>query len=232
MEKSGRKHPRISSRIRVEFIEKSKTESTTVNVSRNGVFIRGESKRAVNGLVRLRFFIPPDNKSLEIFGRITWQGSREDIKGIGVHFMELASKDRDRWIEYVSLVEQLDAGESASTSGPCPTPTHEPEQERRKDPRTESSFMVRFKTKKNLESFVTKNLSQGGMFLSTPVLKSIGTKIQVVIIHPTSGKDFDLAAEVVRVNEKATEEEAKGMALKFLPLENEKDDELKTFLAD
>jgi c-di-GMP-binding flagellar brake protein YcgR len=90
--------------------------------------------------------------------------------------------------------------------------------------------MVRFRNTKRLEEFISQNLSTGGMFLSTPVLKPEGEKVSVVVIHPISGKDFSIDAEVVRVNRLPTETEAKGMALQFLNLVDDKKNELESFL--
>lgn len=211
----------------MEFLDKNRTAGATINVSRNGVCLASSTPRAVNGLVRLKLFLPPNEDPIEIFGKVAWQGVTRSEAGIGIHFLEIESRDRDRWVEFVSQVERLNAGDTAST----PSSAQEsPVVERRASPRTTASFMVRFRSRKRLDEFVSQNLSAGGMFLSTPVLRPEGEKVSVVIIHPISGKDFSIDAEVVRANRTATENEMKGMALKFLNLDDEKQTELEAFL--
>jgi len=225
--KEKRRAPRISSRIRSEFLEKNRVEAITLNVSRNGIFVQTDAARPLNSLVRLKVYIPPDQRTIEIFGRVARKGTFEDKSGIGIHFLELASADREAWLSYVALVEKLNAGSTDSLSPSAPLPRSE----RRSSPRTSASFMVRFKSTQRLEEFVSQNLSEGGMFLATPVLKPVGERIQVVVIHPTSAKDFEIEAEVIRINEEPTEDEPKGMALKFISLNQQRQAELKTFLA-
>ena len=221
MDQERRSNPRIAARVRVEFVERNKVETLTLDVSRNGMFVQGEVSRPANSFVRLRLFLPPAGQAVEVFGRVVRAGAIRGAPGIGINFLETPSADRDRWLDFVSQVENLDVS---------PEKGADPARDRRKAPRTESSFMVRFKSKEGLEGFFSKNLSAGGMFLPTPVLKPVGTKVQLVIIHPVNDKDFDLEAEVVRVNEDKTPEEPKGMALKFSSLTPERESQLKDFI--
>lgn len=198
-------------------------ESQTLNVSRNGIFVR-DVAQAENSLVRLRLYVPPDQYKIEIFGRVAWKGEVGGMKGAGIHFLNLDSADRDHWITFVAQVENLDhAGEPSK-------PTLGTSAERRTAPRHKASYMVRFRSPERLQDFITTNLSSGGMFLGTPVLKNLGDRVQVVLVHPDQDKDFELEAEVVRINDTPSEAEAKGMALKFLELSTERKEALDLFL--
>ncbi len=215
---------RIASRIRVIFLEKTRTETTTLNVSRNGIFVQDKGERPLNSLLRLLLHPPGEESAIELLGRVAWKGSVEDVKGVGVHFLKLDSDDRDRWIRFVSQVEALDALD------PLAGAPEKKQTDRRSARRKMASFMVRFKTKARLDEFVSTNISSGGMFLETPVLKPEGEQVQIVIVHPDHDRDFEILAEITRVNPTKTESESKGMALKFLELTDETEKELREFL--
>ncbi len=220
---------RVSSRIRVEVLEKNRVETISLNVSRNGIFIKEAADRPLNSLVRLRVYPPEEPKAIELLGRVAWKGSVEGTAGVGVHFLKLDSDDRDRWVEFVAQVEALDTIDPLSDHPHIPS-IPEATSERRSAPRKLASFMVRFRTSERLREFVTRNVSTGGMFLETPVLKNLGDQVQVVIVHPDLDRDFEILAKVARLNPKKTDAEPKGMALEFLDLGEERQKELDTFL--
>ena len=138
----------------------------------------------------------------------------------GIDFHQIESTARERWIDFVSEIEKLNQT-SLGAAERVP--------ERREAPRTASSFMVRFKNMTGMENFFTKNISSGGMFLKTPVLRKEGEKIQIVVIHPVTHRDVELEAQVVRVDKQPTDEGKKGMALEFSSLDDDRKEELKSF---
>jgi uncharacterized protein (TIGR02266 family) len=222
-----RRFGRIHSKVRCEFIERKKIDTFTVNVSRNGIFVADTTERHTNNLVRLKLYPPPDNKPIEIFGRVAWKGNVRNQNGYGIQFLKLDSNDRNQWVEYVAQVETLDGGHSASSHHHSPTAAAP---EKRTSPRSKASFMVRFRTAERLEQFVSHNLSEGGMFLSTPVLRATGDRVQVVLVHPETDEDFEIEAEVAHVNPVDSEEGKKGMGLKFISLSEESKVALDAFI--
>jgi uncharacterized protein (TIGR02266 family) len=226
-----RHHDRISARVRVVIIGRAAVESTTVNVSRNGIFLQDKTDRPVNGVVRLRLFLPPDRSTIEVLGRVAWQGKKGGSQGTGIQFLNLDTNDRKRWLKFISEVENLEASSrSIRVDEAMQEESRAVEEERRNTPRTRASFMVRFRSKNRLEHFVTNNMSSGGMFLPTPVLRPVGERVQVVIIHPDTEQDFEIEAEVAHVNEVTGDKGPKGMGLKFLALSEEARTALDEFL--
>ncbi|MFH1018134.1 MAG: PilZ domain-containing protein [Pseudomonadota bacterium] len=232
MDTNRRHNDRISAKIRAQIVGRQTVETSTVNVSRNGVFLKDTAQRPVNGVVRIRLYLPPEQAVVNILGRVAWSGKKSGFDGVGVQFLNLDTDARKKWIEFVAHVENLDASNhSIRTDEPSREPSPPVEAERRATPRTLASFMVRFSSKNRLEHFMTNNLSQGGMFLRTPVLRQVGERVQVVIIHPDTEEDFEIDAEVAHVNEQTTEQAPKGMGLKFISLTPEVEKALNEFIA-
>jgi c-di-GMP-binding flagellar brake protein YcgR len=215
--------PRITAELRVEILDKTPFETKTVNISQNGVLLLASHSREVNDFVRLRIFLPPHFQSIEILGRVANQNKKNEKETLGIHFIELDSQERNQWLEYVSKVESLTEALKAESSA-----THTLA-ERRKTGRTAEVFVVRFKEGKKFEEFITKNMGTGGMFLSTPISKSLGEKVQVVIVHPVTDRTFEMEAEIVRVEGDSTSQKRMGMALHFLGMDETKEKELQEF---
>ncbi len=208
----------------MHFLEKTPAEGKTLNVSRNGILVDTSLEREVNSFVRLRIKVPPTQAPIEVYGKVARLQASEKKTALGIQFLELDSEARNLWLEYVAEVESLSCptapGSAPGSSGG----------DRRQSERSSASFLVRFRAKENLAEFATKNLSTGGMFLATPVLKPIGEQIRVVMIHPTTDQEFELGAEVVRTNSEPTDQEPKGMALKFQELGDPEQERLQEFL--
>ncbi len=236
VENEQRRSDRISSRIRAEIIGRRTVETYTVNVSRNGVFLRDKAEHQVNSVVRVRLFLPPEKIVINVLGRVAWRGQKDSFDGVGIQFLNMDTDARKTWLEFVAQVESLDATSRSihveePPEKPAPLPSPPPEPERRTTPRTRASFMVRFRSKNRLEHFMTNNLSQGGMFLKTPVLRQVGERVQVVIIHPDTELDFEIEAEVAHINEQTSEKGPKGMGLKFVAITPELQQALAQFIA-
>ena len=224
-----RKFNRISSRIPVEILEKGGIKTTTINVSRSGIFIEDTVERMMNSLVRVKLIVPPNQTLIDVFGRVVWKGKVAGINGVGINFHTLEGNQQKTWVEYVLEVEKLDAAypsHGASVSGAT---TGIPV-ERVNEEKAMASFMVRHKDRDRFDKFVEHDLGGGGMFLKTPVLKPEGERVNVVIVHPESDEEFEMEAEVVRVNAVSNGEQPKGMALKFITPSPDRLAELERFL--
>jgi len=100
---------------------------------------------------------------------------------------------------------------------------------RRKKPRFVASFLVRLKDKERLKKFYTKDISTGGMFLKTPLLKKQGDDVEVVLVHPETDQEFHLGGTVVRV-ESSQEMASRGMAIEFHYLARNREEALLGFI--
>jgi Tfp pilus assembly protein PilZ len=58
--------------------------------------------------------------------------------------------------------------------------------------------MLRVPDRESLRALVQRDIARGGMFLKTPLVKEVGEKIAVVIVHPETDEEFHLDGTVVR----------------------------------
>ena len=77
-------------------------------------------------------------------------------------------------------------------------------QERRKDPRLTVNFIVSYRIEKSAESFdlsQTKNLSQGGMLLTTNKAFDIGTRLAMILRFPLVPQKIEMTGIVIESKE-------------------------------
>lgn len=204
---------RVTAQLRVEFLGDPPKETRSINISHNGLLIEAEHTHEIDTFVRLRVYTPPDQQPFEVLCRVASQIQKQGRDAIGIQFVEISPEDQKRWLEYVLKVEKLTSGK-----------------ERRKSSRLQDAYVVRFKSRDRLEEFFTKNISSGGLFISTSSTKSLGDRVQVVLVHPESGDVFELEAEVSRLDGQGATGKPMGMALKFSDLDGRKEEALKKFL--
>jgi Tfp pilus assembly protein PilZ len=100
---------------------------------------------------------------------------------------------------------------------------------RRRHPRYAATFLIRLPDRGELNSYYSKDISTGGTFLRTTLLKQVGDLLELLLIHPETDQEFGLAAKVVRVVEAPCESE-QGMGLAFEPLSPAQRDKLEIFI--
>ncbi|NOZ85143.1 MAG: hypothetical protein GXP49_02545 [Deltaproteobacteria bacterium] len=96
-------------------------------------------------------------------------------------------------------------------------------------PRFVASFMVRMKDRKSLKRFYTRDISAGGMFVKTPLLKKKHSKVELVILHPETDDEFRLAGTVVRIQD-GSDGKQKGLAIRFDDLDSKIEKALSDFI--
>lgn len=112
---------------------------------------------------------------------------------------------------YTSLAPALPVGES----------------EKRGDGRFACRFRVRFKSTEDLASVVfAGDVSVGGMFLETEAELALGQLIQLDVVHPTSGKAFQLKASIRWRGEKQGK---RGVGVQFVNMSVDQAVEFESF---
>ncbi len=118
---------------------------------------------------------------------------------------------------------------AATTPTPLPpTPDKEPPV-RRANPRFISCFMLQIKTRDKLREMYTRDISVGGLFISTPMPNRVNKTVQLVLVHPATKEEFQLAGEVVRVQAEGPPSQ-RGVALKLAPLPPEREAALLAYI--
>jgi len=127
-------------------------------------------------------------------------------------------------------VEDLSEFEEAYESGDSGQfMTNDTEKERRTYTRKPVTFMVKMKDMSSMREMLTKDISLGGMFIKTKENKKSGEQVKIIILHPWTGQEFDLDAEVKRVdrNQDGT---TLGLGVEFLEMDDDMRDSLLTYV--
>lgn len=227
------------------------TELQTTNVSLHGVHIITDHPPPVRQLVQLNIDLGSFG-AVEVMGMVAWHRYGDEdapdgdgLPGMGIEFFAMPGEDRDSWTRFVhALREAGETGASApsvaqkppteipkSPVGPPPLPEAalKPPPVRRKHPRFISCFMLQIRTKELLREMYTRDISVGGMFINTPSPERVNKDVQLVLVHPATKEEFQLAGQVVRVQQDGIVKD-RGVALKLPPLPPEREAALLAFI--
>lgn len=221
-----RRYERHEIRLPVQVLRKQgNLDLLTLNVSRHGAFLLSDDPPAERQLTNLSFHLP-DGEVVKVMGTVARTvGPEEDLPpGAGIDFFSLSNEAKEIWDRFCVGLEKGEPVAAPAGDDPLPdAPIH------RKSPRKAVSFLVRLKDRERMMDFYTKDISSGGMFLKTPLLKDVDTELVIVLIHPETHEEFNLESRVVRVVPGPKREE-KGMGIEFTGLSGEMEVQLKDFI--
>jgi PilZ domain len=106
-------------------------------------------------------------------------------------------------------------------------PPGTPDAVRRQHPRYAAALQVHVQTVNDLHVLYTRNISKGGLFVSTTLDLPAATTLKVSVIHPKTGVQFPLEA-VVRWRAGAPDP---GLGLWFMRLTERQRDEFFEFIS-
>jgi uncharacterized protein (TIGR02266 family) len=151
------------------------------------------------------------------------------MPGMGLRFFLMDAAVRARWDEYLRHVER----------GTLPYPPDPKKCEHMKDvplkltrrgeTRKPARFRVKLADRESLQEFHTKNVSRGGMFIGTAEPLDPGAKISLFVVHPVTGREYALEAQVRWVRKDVRYEE-RGMGVQILGQEAETEEEFVRFM--
>ncbi|MBI1948794.1 MAG: PilZ domain-containing protein [Deltaproteobacteria bacterium] len=93
-----------------------------------------------------------------------------------------------------------------------------------------SVVMMRFPDVSTLRYFLTTDLERGGTFLHTPLVKDVGQKIDVVMLHPETDDEFHLEGTVIR-RVISGPDDTRGLGIFFKALTTATREQLEDFAA-
>jgi len=234
-----RRFRRYEVSIPVELVSRhGNTEMLTNDISRHGAFLRTDNPASERQLVKLLFKLP-GGAVVEVMGSVSYVAYPEDRSkqgpGMGIKFFSIPSDAKEIWDRFCLSLEN---GVKIKAAQLKPLETSEEDKPelhdapevpiRRHAPRIRTSFLVRLRDRERMRDFYTHDISTGGMFLKTPLLKEHGEDLDIVLIHPETKEEFPLEARVVRVVNSMNREQ-KGMAVEFLDVSEEKKKSLREF---
>lgn len=220
-----RRHP---CRIRLVVTRSGHDQAVvTEDVSFTGLFFRTDTPIAERQLVRLRLELP-DGQELAVMGMVARNvPARGGLPpGIGIQFYALAPAERKRWFAFVRSAASAPAV-AVAVAGPAVVSPPVTEAVRRQFPRHPAALKVLLHSIDDLRTFYTRNVSKGGLFISTTLEIPEGTALKVSVIHPKSQERFTLMAVVRR---RATAGDP-GLGLEFAALDEHRREEFYEFIS-
>ena len=101
--------------------------------------------------------------------------------------------------------------------------------ERRIDERHVVLIKVALRDEQRLRHLYATNLSKGGLFLATKSSLPLGQEVLLRLVHPISGADYEVAAEVVNVR-RDPDGDVKGCGLRFKTFDDDVKEDLFLFV--
>jgi uncharacterized protein (TIGR02266 family) len=173
---------------------------SAIDVSVEGMFVESPDHLGPGELVQVLVAMPQDRtlRALATVERVVTPDEAAfcgGMPGMGLRFFLMDARLQARWAAYL-----VEVAKGALPKKPDPKAIEHRQEEldpsRRAQPRKDAAFRVRIADEASLRTFHTRNVSRGGMFLATTDVKELGTRLDLVVRHPVSGRQFPLAAEV------------------------------------
>lgn len=246
-----RRFPRYAVQIPVLVHRRgSDVTITTADVSRHGAFLRTTERLPLRQLVQLRFRCPGvgDVEAMCMVARLVG-AEHPRGPGAGVDLFALSKDAKKAWEHFIAELRAHDtfadplprtttpfARVSALSVGteaaPAPPPVAiAPSVDEHGRATTHGSVvMMRFPDVSTLRYFLTTDLERGGTFLYTPLVKEVGQKIDVVMLHPETDDEFHLEGTVIR-RVISGPDDARGLGIFFKALTTATREQLEDFAA-
>ena len=207
---------------------------TAVDVSEEGMFVESPDHVQAGELIQLVVRLPGGDvvRALCTVERVVMAEEAAfcgGMPGMGLRFFMMDSALVQAWSRYL---EQLRTGTLPEPADPDRS-EHVKEAPllkltRRTNNRKKARFRVRMRSQSSLEDFYTKNVSRGGMFIATNKPLAPGKLLSLFVVHPVTGREFALQAQVRWTRKAATGVDA-GMGVQIVDC-TETDDAFVEFM--
>lgn len=184
MSRQNRRDPRVEIALDV-FIQDAAGEVKymTKDISYRGVFIVTRDPFPLRKLVRFR--MTSDDGDYQMMGLVAHRVNDFDAAesgrdaGMGIQLYSVGKVTKERWRDFVTETYHAD-------------PVARAELERKRMPR----IRIHLKNEKMKDQFMSRDFPSGGIFYRTNDLQDVGTRVVCDVIHPKSGRIFELPATV------------------------------------
>lgn len=232
------RHERRDVRYRIRlpvtmFRGPNKFDLTTEDVSFSGLFIRTDSPPQLRQLARIQLNLPPQNDPFLGYGMAvhivdaTTGAKQGRAAGCGMQFYGVTGEEKERWDGFIRYVGEHH-GDSANETIELNVSGERQEPIRRRFVRHNVALKIRLKTVDDLFTLYTRDVSHGGMFISTDLELNVGGDMDIDMVHPDSGEVFKLKCVVRhRINRPG---EMVGVGVEFVGLDEARSNELFDFI--
>ncbi|MCK6545906.1 hypothetical protein L6R52_08560 [Myxococcota bacterium] len=187
-------------RLRVAVVRGTEEEwFFTHNVSHRGLFIRTPRPPKLHEVFKVRVVLPTGGSVLELHATamfVKTPAERPDNPGVGVQFFGFGGVDAARWRQFVREIRRDHPAtlEPSAMLDLCPEVQGEAHTRLAADHGTKIRLRVR--SPAELSALYRTNLSKGAVLLPTEAELAVGTPLELVLVHPTSGATMSLTGTV------------------------------------
>ncbi len=218
--KTPRREARFPARVPVSLrIGPMTRELYTGDVSYRGLYVCTDAPPVLRQLIRIEAVLPPQRTPFVSHGMSVFSlgpGNSDDrLPGVGIQFYAQSNENRQVWEQFVDYVKET----------PVELPADSVDPVKRMHPRVDARFEVRPHNIDELETFFTRDISQGGMFLETDMPVEAGLNLALTIFHPVTRKAFTIDCIVRRCSE-----EPPGVGVEFLGLSGRRREAFDSFV--
>ena len=211
----------------------------SVDVSMNGCYVATTKTQPLNQVIQVLLYPPGEDRGIRAMAHVRHVRTEleaDDVlpAGMGLEIFAIDTDEKVRWIEYISGVAQAFEEQygpkqardrTSSTYGDggqtAPAAAHGPALRRFVRHRVRMEVQVR--DMESMFTLVSRDISGGGIYLETTEKVSLGTSVEVSMIHPISKEALELSGRVVR-------RDAGGVGVAFSSLSDPRRKELLRFV--
>jgi Tfp pilus assembly protein PilZ len=137
-------------------------------------------------------------------------GAAGRAPGVGLQLYAVNGEARQRWDGFVRWVSNTYPESLEVPVKPDPAAL---DVVTRQFPRVHRALLVRAQSLKELQPFLTEDVSRGGMFLRTDLEVAIGSELRLLVTHPLTGQTFAVDTVVRRRVDHPSERVGLGVEL-------------------
>lgn len=174
----------------------------TSDASYDGVFLVSHTPLPLRKLIRFRTRLPDSDHELQMLGLVAHTvnpadaAQADELPGMGIQLFSLGRETKRRWREYIDALYE-----------------ENPEARRAVESARRPKVRIRIPNAELLRRFKNIDLPAKSLFVRTPELHPVGTRVDTIISHPLSGQSFILPAIVAESIDGTIKE--RGLRLTF-----------------
>ncbi len=202
----------------------------TGDVGFRGALLRTDAPPPLRQLLLLRFELPPAGEVIELHAMAVWNvppASESGSPGVGVQFYAVPPEVQKRWNEFIRWAARNHPESRARVVSVAPGAV---DPVRRLHERVEVSLRVRVRVHgaSGAGTSTTRYVSRGGMFLWGSPTGEVGARLDLEILHPSTGAALKVPAVVRTVTEDSGRA---GVGVEFVGADERTRDEVMSFVA-
>ena len=195
----------------------------TGDVGFRGLFLRTNDPPPLRQLLQVKLKLPPTDDELTVHAMAVFvvpPGAAGRAPGVGLQLYAVNGEARQQWDRFVRWVSKTYPESLEVPVKPDPAAL---DVVTRQFPRVHRALLVRAQSIKDLQPFVTEDVSRGGMFLRTDLEIAIGSELRLLVTHPLTGLTF--AVDTVVRRRVAHPPERAGVGVELFGLDEKRREE-------